>query len=284
MTLSMTCEQFDEILPQLLDDEAGPASMTPVVRAHIETCAKCRTLLEDLNGIREAAAALPTLTPSRDLWSGIASRIETPILPLVDGVAVRRPRRQISWRSAGIAAAVLVVANLAVSYQLMRRQAPATPAVITTADAPVTRVDAPRQPLVSSPMPAPSMTRSELHSGPMMAPMRAVSIPRPTFVLATNEPQDDQQEPTRRRETAKVVYDREINRLRAIVDSGRHKLDPATVALLDRNIRIIDLAIEQCNEALTRDSSSTFLIESLNNAYQTKVKLLRIAAAAASRG
>jgi hypothetical protein len=106
-----------------------------------------------------------------------------------------------------------------------------------------------------------------------------------TIVLAANGDQgpDQPQPQPRRREAAKAVYDREINRLRAIVDSGRHKLDPATVALLDRNLRIIDTAIEQCNTALQRDSSSTFLIESLNNAYQTKVKLLRIAAAAASR-
>ena len=40
---------------------------------------------------------------------------------------------------------------------------------------------------------------------------------------------------------------------------------------------------DQVNAALQRDSSSTFLIESLNNVYQTKVKLLRMAAAAASR-
>ena len=124
---------------------------------------------------------------------------------------------------------------------------------------------------------------------PSPVPARMAPARRSTIVLAANDVQSAQgrestQQPTRRREAAKVVYDREIGRLRAIVDSGRHKLDPATVAILDRNLRVIDLAIEQCNEALARDSSSTFLIESLNNAYQTKVKLLRIAAAAASRG
>jgi hypothetical protein len=101
--------------------------------------------------------------------------------------------------------------------------------------------------------------------------------------VATTDPDHTQQQQPRRREAAKAVYDREISRLRAIVDSGRTRLDPATVALLDRNLRIIDTAIAQCNQALQHDSTSTFLIESLNNVYQTKVKLLRLAAAAASR-
>jgi hypothetical protein len=80
----------------------------------------------------------------------------------------------------------------------------------------------------------------------------------------------------------KVNYDREIVRLRAIVDSGRTRLDPATVALLERNLRIIDSAIVQCQNALARDPASNFLIESLNHAYESKVKLLHIAAVAST--
>jgi hypothetical protein len=128
----------------------------------------------------------------------------------------------------------------------------------------------------------------------MSLPIRVVAMPPATprrtsaFVLAGNgtentEGPDQPQQQPRRREQAKAVYDREISRLQAIVDSGRSKLDPGTVAKLDRNLRIIDAAIEQCNQALLRDSTSAFLIESLNNVYQTKVKVLRIAAAAASR-
>src|SRR5262249_8529598 len=137
-------------------------------------------------------------------------------------------------------------------------------------------------------VPAPSAMRSAAPTEPLMAlPLRIVSIPTPsprrgsTIVLAgngteSNQGPDQPQQQPRRREAAKTVYDREITRLRAIVDSGRNKLDPATSALLDRNLRIIDTAIEQCNQALLRDSTSTFLIESLNNVYQTKVKLLRL--------
>ena len=94
----MTCEQFEAVLPQLLDDE--PAALTHVGRAHLDACDECRALYDDLATIRAQASTLPVLAPSRDLWNGIASRIETPVLPLVDGLEVRRPRRQVSLRPA----------------------------------------------------------------------------------------------------------------------------------------------------------------------------------------
>ena len=271
MTLSMTCEQFEDILPQLLDDDA--LAVPPAARLHLEGCVACKTLFDDLTSLRSTAAALPPIAPSRDLWAGIEARIRTPVLPLVEGMEVRRPRRQISLRTAAIAAGVLAIINAGVGYTLMNRPAPA----------------APPEPAI----PAPVAMRSGVPQGPMMAilpvpqaPARA-SARRPAIVLAANGadqgPDQPQQQP-RNREQAKAVYDREINRLRAIVDSGRHRLDPATAALLDRNLRIIDTAIEQCNEALTRDASNSFLLEALNNVYQTKVKLLRMAAAAANRG
>ena len=279
MTLSMTCGQFEDILPQLLDDDA--MAVPPAARLHLEGCVECRTLYDDLTSLRATAASLPPITPSRDLWSGIEARIRTPVVPLVEGMEVRRAPRQISLRSAAIAAGLLALINAGVSYRFMSRPAPvAAPAVATTAAEPA--------------VPAPVAMRTGVRSGqqirtvlPVPVFVNTPPIRGSTIVLAANGadahgPDEAQQQP-RRREAAKAVYDREINRLRAIVDSGRHRLDPATVALLDRNLRIIDTAIEQCTEALARDSSNTFLVESLNNVYQTKVKLLRLAAAAASR-
>ena len=277
MTLSMTCEQFEDVLPQLLDDEA--MAVPPAARLHLEGCVECKTLYDDLTGIRTSAASLPPITPSRDLWSGIEARIRTPIVPLVEGMPIAKPRRQVSLRSAAIAAGVLALINAGISYKVMNR--PGAPVVASA------------EPV----MPAPTAMRTAVRQQPMMAlPLPVPVTPaasarrngRSTILLATNGPIPDDQGPERQqqprnREQAKLVYDREISRLRAVVDSGRHKLDPATAALLDRNLRIIDAAIEQCNLAIRRDSSSTFLIESLNNVYQTKVKLLRIAAAAASR-
>jgi hypothetical protein len=274
MTLSMTCEQFEDILPQLLDDEA--MAVPPAARLHLEGCAACKTVYEDLTEIRTVAANLPPITPSRDLWAGIESRIRTPVVPLVEGMAVAKPRRQISLRSAAIAAGLLALVNAGVSYKFMNRAPVATVAapepVEPVAPAPAVPMRATvQQTRLSTPLPYPVIVTTP--------PLRGSTI----LLTANGDGPDQPQQQPRKREAAKLVYDREIGRLRAIVDSGRHKLDPATVALLDRNLRIIDTAIDQVNAALQRDSSSTFLIESLNNVYQTKVKLLRMAAAAAGR-
>jgi hypothetical protein len=280
MTLSMTCDQFEDILPQLLDDDAMP--VPPAARLHLEGCGRCKALYDDLTGIRTSAVALPPISPSRDLWAGIEARIRTPVVPLVEGMPVRRQRRQISLRSAAIAAGLLALVNAGVSYTYMYLNRPVL-------------VEAP-QPQAAPEVPAPVAMRSAAPAELLTSlPLRVVTMPATprrgsTIVLAaigaepeTDEGPDQPQQQPRRREQAKAVYDREITRLQAIVDSGRSRLDAATAAKLDRNLRIIDAAIEQCNQALLRDSTSAFLIESLNNVYQTKVKVLRIAAAAASR-
>ena len=272
MTLSMTCEQFEDILPQLLDDDA--MAVPPAARLHLEGCVACKTLYQDLTEIRAVAAELPAIAPSRDLWAGIEARIRTPVVPLVEGMATAKPRRQISLRSAAIAAGLLALVNAGVSYKFMSRApvAPAAAAPEPVAPAPVAPMRATvQQTRLSAPLPYPVIVTTP--------PLRGSTI----LLTANGEGPDQPQQQPRKREAAKLVYDREIGRLRAIVDSGRHKLDPATVAILDRNLRIIDTAIDQVNAALLRDSSSTFLIESLNNVYQTKVKLLRMAAAAAGR-
>lgn len=276
MTHSMTCDQFETVLPQLLDDESAAATLSPVLRAHLDRCAECRSLLEDLGDLRALAAQLPALIPTRDLWNGIAARIEAPVVPLVEGIRVRPIRRQVTWRTAGVAAAGLVALTTAVTYGLTRPSDSPAPATMVA--------EIPRHGTVPDTLGIRMVTapaRSETYSPPSPARLSGPNPRRTGIVLAANQ---QEQEQPRRRESAKVVYDREVVRLQAIVDSGRARLDPATVALLDRNLRIIDTAIEQCNQALVKDSASAFLLESLNNAYQTKVKLLRIAAAAASRG
>jgi hypothetical protein len=90
------------------------------------------------------------------------------------------------------------------------------------------------------------------------------STPAPKVRLASNVPVAE--------------YDRQIASLRAVLDSGRGRLDPATLAILERNLGMIDSAIAQCRGALTKDPASQFLFESLNTAYQSKVRLLRVAA------
>jgi hypothetical protein len=73
-------------------------------------------------------------------------------------------------------------------------------------------------------------------------------------------------------------YDREIARLRTLIEQRRNQLDPATVAVIEKNLLVIDTAVEDCKKAIARDPASRFLIESLNQSLQTKVELMRTAA------
>jgi hypothetical protein len=82
---------------------------------------------------------------------------------------------------------------------------------------------------------------------------------------------------------AEQTYDTEIKRLRAIVASRRVTLDTTTIGVIEKNLQVIDDAIAQCRAALIKDPASRFLLESLNDALDTKVQLLRTAATLPAR-
>lgn len=79
--------------------------------------------------------------------------------------------------------------------------------------------------------------------------------------------------------SAEFTYDHEIARLLAVYKFKQHDLDSSTVAVVAKNMAIIDEAIAQCRLALRRDPVSGYLMQSLNDALDTKVQLLRTAAA-----
>ena len=62
----------------------------------------------------------------------------------------------------------------------------------------------------------------------------------------------------------------------------RDRLSPATVAVLERNLAIIDQAIAESREALARDPASVDLRQLVAAAYRQKVELLRWAARSAT--
>ena len=75
------CEEFEMLLPFYLEGEADVAERR-TVEQHAAACARCSALLGDLNTIVRAAPQLPTLTPSRDLWPEIESRIQPDVVPI----------------------------------------------------------------------------------------------------------------------------------------------------------------------------------------------------------
>jgi hypothetical protein len=270
----LTCEQFADGLGDLLERDLGESARTHL-EGHALACAECGALLADLRKMRMDAANLPALEPSRDLWSGIAARIETPVVEIMpgrgaverwSGGAVERSSggtaaqgRRVAPMWMGLAAAGLVAITAGVTYQLTKstidvRSPSSVASTVPTAAATTAAAATP-------------VTPAQLDS--TVQPLNRSTVPP---VLQTVS-----------RPSAEQTYDLEIRRLNAILVARRAQLDTTTIAVVEKNLRIIDDAIAQCKAALKRDPASRFLIESLNDALDTKVQLLRTAAQLSAR-
>lgn len=281
----MTCEAFEGLLPRYLEEEATAAERM-ALEAHAAGCAECGAMLAELNEITREAAALPVLEPSRDLWDGIASRIEAPAIPLDSRRAAAVPAveaRPRSWRTMRLAAAaaVLMVAtagitNVITRQAMARQMAPSD--LVDVAPEPGTLAanagsENPADAVTGTPgvtQPGASAPASPVPGGraPRVAPAPA-SAATETLVAG----------PAR----AEAVYDQEIALLQEMLDRRRAELDPATTVVLENNLRIIDRAIRDSRTALARDPASGFLTDQLTMALDKKLQLMRTVAKLPSR-
>jgi hypothetical protein len=288
----MDCDGFAAALADYLEGDA-PDAVRAAVEAHAEECAECGALLADLRAIPREAAALPALTPSRDLWNGIAERIDARVLPL-ERSATRTivPARR-SWARPAVAAAALVLMTAGITHYVTRSAyekpdvvASATPAPSASAPAITTpesiATPAPQVATVTPPVPSsadPSgasvMGASGAQRGAGRTPTVVASNPVPTT------PRSSAARLVRAEglmEATEPVYDKEITKLRTIMKSRRSSLDPRTIAVLEQSIAVIDSAIAQSRSALAKDPASGFLANQLNHSLEKKVELLRTAA------
>ena len=171
------------------------------------------------------------------------------------------------------AAALLMAATAASTYYLtirFRRASSASALATLSPTAPDTNLVAPES--------TPPRTVAVVDSAKRATPVPKQSGPvsneseRPASVTTAPSARLVSAKPS-----AEQVYTSEIARLRIIVERRRAQLDPVTVGVIERNLKVIDDAIAQCKLALTKDPASRFLMESLNNALENKVQLLRTA-------
>jgi hypothetical protein len=287
----MTCEGFAGQLASYLEDELAESARGEL-DAHAASCASCGALVADLDAIRHEAAALPALEPSHDLWSGIAARLDAPVVSLAAARRARvAPRR--AWVRPSIAAAALILVTAGVTHVLTRASyAPAVavpasgqrPALVAQLpDSQTGRQNMQQAPTSNAPDAAGSATATATASA-----SNGRAVPRastrlaststgsgvPAVRLVSAEPVMKETQP---------VYDREIGKLRAIVTERRSQLDPRTIAVLEQSIAVIDSAIAQSRAALAKDPASGFLATQLNHSLEKKVELLRTAALLPSR-
>ena len=222
----ITCDDAQLLVSDRLDGTLSDTERAQL-DAHLGACAVCREVARDLEQIHAAAASLPALTPSHDLWNGINARIEAPVVSLESHR--RSPIARWSTRQFAAAAAVLMAVTAGGTWFV----------AVRSAGAPTERV-------ATSPGP-----RTEL-----------VSVAS---------------------EKGMAAYEGEIGTLRNIIETRRGELDSATVAVLEKNLKLIDQAISESKAALASDPASTFLADQVSRAYDTKLELLRSAAMLPSR-
>lgn len=314
MTMTpFTCDDFSEHLAAHLARDAS-TDVDAEMQSHAASCGACAALLQELAAITSAAGALPDLVPTRDLWGGIAARIEAPVVPIPS--AARRRAGAVSptagrpwWAQPAAAAAALVAVTAGITHYMTRQAIEQPVAAPSVAEAPAVSREAtvvnavpPGQAadaaLGASPPPLGASTRANAAGGTMnvspAATWEAVRGGEPR-VAAGGQREDPnwlragfvsraggelQLASYRPGEIAVLdsLYYREIVRLRQLLSQRTTSLDPATVAVIDRNMLVIDRAIQECREALAADPASKFLNQQLNEALESKIELLRTAA------
>jgi hypothetical protein len=260
----ITCEQVEERLPDWLEHDVD-ATMRTTLERHVADCARCTALVADLRSIRAQAASLPGLVPSRDLWPEIEARIQAPVIALEQTVTTRPASRHAvlhrTWWL-GAAAAGLVAVTAGVTYYLTSE--PATQPVVVTAGPAVVQT--------------PETTVLAQDSQP------AATLAADTRVPATRgevRPVAGTSAPSGAVEGSE--YARDVAELRAIVGQRRAEFDSTTIAVLEKNLELIDRAIAESRAALERDPASDFLADQLARAMTKKVAILRTVASLPAR-
>jgi anti-sigma factor RsiW len=241
-------EEWTDQLSDYLDDELGGAERE-AVEQHLRACADCRAVLNDLKRVVAQAQTIPPRPPQADLWAGIAERItEFPPASTVVPFA-GRPGRRVAFTLPQLAAAavVLVAVSAGVAWQIADRSARAGNAG-TVAAVSVEPPDHARDTSVVAQAPA-----TDTAGG---------SIVQIGY--------------------ADAQYDAAVADLEKALKEGRGRLDTSTIAIVQRNLEIIDQAIAQAREALAADPANSYLSGHLVEARRRKLDLLRRATALTS--
>jgi len=189
-----------------VDQALSPEERREVQR-HLETCAPCRTLADDLRDLTRAARSLGPIEPPARVWSRLRS-------------AVERPAPRARWVLSGGLAAAAVLALAAVIGVMFRATPPATTARTANAGEAAQSVEA-------------ELSQAEQH------------------------------------------YEKAIKGLEQIANDQKSALDPRTADTLQKNLAVIDQAINESREAVRAQPNSEPAEQSLIESFRTKIRVLQ---------
>lgn len=222
--------------------------------------------------LEENPELLQGIVPEHDLWPAIESRISARVIPM--SAAPRAARRSLGWMPTLIAASALIAGSAGITYVVTTRaNAPAMNAVAnggastgnpappsTSANQSATRI-AQTQPTETT------VKRNDADEGDNASVTQAK---RPIAQLALRSDGNTN-------DGVRKTYDAEIASLHTTLENRRDQLNPATVAIIEQNLSVIDEAIRQSKAALARDPNSRLLNDQLDRTLAKKTGLLRAA-------
>jgi len=248
-------EEWTDQLSDYLDGELSNEEHE-AVDAHLSGCADCVAVLNDLKRVVAQAQSLghglgDDIVPrplQADLWAGIAGRIDgMPQEASLDAAArvmpftARQPRRiAFTFTQLAAAAVLLMAVSGGMAWTIARRGPEAVRR--TTAASDTARA--------SNPASFADGVRGAAE-GDRVVPVGL----------------------------ADAQYDAAVTDLEKALKDGRGRLDASTIAIVEHNLQIIDLAIEQARQALVADPANDYLSGHLVEARRRKLDLLRRAAA-----
>lgn len=245
-------DRWGDRLSEYLDGGLKPSERARL-EAHLGECAACSVALAELREVVERARTLEDVPPPVDLWPAIEAQLtpRTARKPatIVDGRAWWARRFEIGLPQLAAAAVLLVMLSAGAVWLTMRR-----PALPVTAPGPSVADRVAVAPEAGSQAPAPAAP-----SGPRRIPEAGAVIDAAPAGLSNPR------------------YDAAVAELERTLEEGRGRLDPNTLAVVERNLNIIDRAIEEARRAVLADPGNTWLRSHLAATMKRKVDLLRSA-------
>ena len=205
------------------------------LEAHLAACAACRALVGDLERVKREAGRLDRVTPPDHAWSRIADRLQAD--PAFAMTSATSPTRRPAQVSQPTGRSL---AWLALAAALVLAVGAALVYVV-------------RYPANAGVSPATSSVQSDANAAPE-DPVQAIE--KDLQLAATH-------------------YERAINNLEQVAAAADTPLDPEVMAMLRKNLQVIDGAINESRTALRAQPDSQLAQESLFDAFRRKVALLQ---------
>ncbi|HET6637957.1 MAG TPA: zf-HC2 domain-containing protein [Gemmatimonadota bacterium] len=233
-----------EQLSEYVDDELSPPERARI-EAHLSDCPSCARLVDDLRAVVAAARSVEDVPPARDLWPGIADRIERRSGgPTIVPIESRREPRRFSFSVPQLAAASIAIALLSAGAVWM--------AIRDSGSALGPTASAPRS--------------EEPITGAVEEPISGMGEETAPAVTVAD----------RRAPGETPEYEAAVAELERLLDEAA--IDPELRKAIDENLAIIDDAIRQTRRALEEDPDDVYLNTHLASTMQHKIDVLQDAA------